>query len=137
MHRRVLVGRKFGGWTVLEWDAEKSSHAVCQCSCGAIHSVSVHNIQSGVSSHCRKCASRIGHRNRRERIKEREQWRRSFRSRYERRLGSVTRGKLYRTSIKFITADLKKAIKAIETYDTPKAIKLISRTYTKLKKKMV
>lgn len=55
---RDLNGRKFGRWTVVERDSESQGgcgrHAkwVCQCECGAVHSVNSSMLVAGKSKSC-------------------------------------------------------------------------------------
>lgn len=62
-----LKGKKFGQWTVLEFDLELStkrgaSHWKCQCDCGNIRTVGACNLRRGTSKCCKNCGKRKKHR---------------------------------------------------------------------------
>jgi|ERR1041384_5147882 hypothetical protein len=59
--RMDLTGQKYGTWTVLEYDKEKSNSITgkywkCKCGCGLIKSVQRSTLRNGESTRCRKCA---------------------------------------------------------------------------------
>lgn len=51
-------GKKFGKWTVLYKDPDKSKkrHWFCKCDCGLEHSLIMSNISSGKSTQCKDCS---------------------------------------------------------------------------------
>ena len=50
MKREDLTGKKFGKWTVLEYDTNYKW--ICKCDCGKIKSVSSSNLKNGNSTSC-------------------------------------------------------------------------------------
>lgn len=64
MSKRIdLINQKFGHWTVLNFDEEKSnshgSYWVCKCTCGTIKSVRSSHLRSGASASCGCANSKI------------------------------------------------------------------------------
>lgn len=52
-----MTGRVFGEWTVLREspNSKKNARWVCQCSCGAEHSVPGNSLRNGTTGQCRAC----------------------------------------------------------------------------------
>lgn len=64
MSKRIdLTNKKFGHWTVLNFDEERSnshgSYWVCKCTCGTIKSVRSSHLRSGASTSCGCTNSKI------------------------------------------------------------------------------
>lgn len=68
-----MIGNKYGRWTVLErleplkykfYESDRGMRIVsipmvkCQCDCGRIKDVRVHNLIHNISKQCRSCSNR-------------------------------------------------------------------------------
>lgn len=60
-HIKDLTGQQFGAWTVLQHDETllgiRRVHWICQCTCGAKHSISGWNLTSGLTTKCKSCST--------------------------------------------------------------------------------
>ncbi len=57
---KQLEGKQFGKWTVLKRagrDMSGKLHWLCQCLCGAKHTVVMNNLTSGGSTQCKACSN--------------------------------------------------------------------------------
>ncbi len=51
-HEELVIGSKYGKWTILGASPDKHGYYRCQCECGTIRDVNKMNLKSGVSTSC-------------------------------------------------------------------------------------